>query len=191
MKRTSPLRPPPEYAQLRQEKSLKKAKIWDGTSVWMAAKYNDVTKVLTDPSFSKVRTHPGFPETGPGGKAAATATKPTFVDMDPPDHTKYRSMIEQDFSPKNVQALRPKIEKIANDLIDKMMKNKQPVDLHISYSLPVPTFVIYDMLGIPYEDHEFLETCNAIRTNGSATSAQSSAASQDLMNYLSRLVRLF
>jgi len=70
------------------------------------------------------------------------------------------------------------------------MKNKkQPIDLHLSYSLPIPTLVIYDMLGIPYSDHDFLERCNAIRTNGSATSAESSAASQDLMNYLSRLAK--
>ncbi len=65
------------------------------------------------------------------------------------------------------------------------------MDLHISYSLPVPTFVIYDILGISYEDHEFLDKCNAIRTNGSATSAESSAASQHLMNYLSRLENQF
>lgn len=188
MKRTSPLRPPPDYAQLREEKCLRKAKIWDGTSVWLAAKYNDVRKVLTDPSFSKVRTHAGFPETSPGGKAAAKAVKPTFVDMDPPEHTRHRAMIEQDFSEKNVQLLKPKIEKVANELIDQMIKKKQPIDLHTAYSLPLPTLIIYDMLGIPYEDHEFLENCNAIRTNGSATSAQSSAASQDLINYLSRLV---
>ena len=191
MKRTSPLRPPPEYAQLRQEKSLKKAKIWDGSLVWLAAKYNDVRKVLTDPSFSKVRTHAGFPETGPGGKAAATATKPTFVDMDAPNHTQHRAMVEGDFSETNVQLLKPKIEKVANQLIDQMIKTKQPIDLHTAYSLPLPTLTIYDILGIPYEDHQFLENCNAIRTNGSATSAQSSAASQDLMNYLSRLVSSF
>jgi len=111
MKRTSPLRPPPEYGQLRKEESIRKAKIWDGSLVWMASRHKDVCKVLTDPSFSKIRTHPGFPETGPGGKAAATATKPTFVDMDPPEHTRHRSMIEQDFSENNVESLRPKIEK--------------------------------------------------------------------------------
>ncbi|UJR14381.1 hypothetical protein I4U23_001377 [Adineta vaga] len=188
MKRKSPLRPPPEYAKLRKEAPVTKAKIWDGSSVWLVSRHKDVVKVLTDSSFSKVRTHEGFPETGPGGKAAATATKPTFVDMDPPEHTQHRSMVENDFSMKNVESLRPKLEKIANNLIDEMKKKKQPVDLHISYSLPVPTFTIYDMLGIPYEDHDFLERCNAIRTNGSATSAESSAASQDLMNYLARLV---
>ncbi|CAF1175771.1 unnamed protein product [Adineta ricciae] len=187
MQRKSPLRPPPEYTRLRKEAPVSKAKIWDGSSVWLVSRYKDVVKVLTDSSFSKVRTHPGFPETGPGGKAAATATKPTFVDMDPPEHTQHRLMVENEFSVKNVESLRPKLEKIANDLIDDMKKKKQPIDLHVAYSLPVPTLMIYDMLGIPYEDHEFLERCNAIRTNGSATSAESSAASQDLMNYLSRL----
>ena len=188
MKRTSPLRPPPEYGQFRREKTLQKAKIWDGSSVWMAAKHQDVCQVLSDPAFSKVRTHPGFPETGPGGKAAATATKPTFVDLDAPEHTEQRAMIEDDFSPKNIQGLKKKISTVANQLIDQIEKQSKPVDLHTAYSLPVPTLVIYDMLGIPYEDHQRLEQWNAIRTNGSATAAQSSAASQDLVNYLTDLV---
>jgi nitric oxide reductase len=71
-----------------------------------------------------------------------------------------------------------------------MTAQTQPVDLHTAYSLPVPTLIIYELLGIPYKDRDFLEKCNAIRTNGSATSAESSAASKDLVNYLGRLVSL-
>ena len=188
MKRTCPLRPPPEYAQLRQEESMTKAKIWDGTFVWLASRHEDVCKVLSDPRFSKVRTHPGFPETGPGGKAAAFATKPTFVDMDPSEHTRHRAMVEPDFSPEKVQSIRPKIQTITNDVIDQMIKKDQPIDLHTEYSLTIPTLIIYGILGIPFKDREFLENCNAIRTNGSATSGESSAASKDLMNYLGNLV---
>lgn len=189
MERTSPLRPPPEYAKLRKEQPISKAKIWDGSLVWLVTRHNDVHTVLTDPRFSKVRTHPGFPETGPGGKAAAHATKPTFVDMDPPEHTCQRGMVEQDFTIEKIESMRPEIQQIVDQIIDEMINaHTQPMDLVASFAMPVPTLVIYKMLGIPYEDHKFLHRCNSIRTNGSATSAEASAASKDLMDYLGRLV---
>ncbi|CAF4701316.1 unnamed protein product [Rotaria socialis] len=188
MARTQPLRPPPDYARFRKENPILKAKMWDDSLVWLVTRHGDVSKVLSDPRFSKVRTHPGFPETGPGGKAAARAGKPTFVDMDPPEHTRHRGMVEQDFTSAKAEEMRPAIQKIVDKLLDEMLKKTQPVDLLATFGLPVPTLVIYQMLGVPYEDHEFLDTCNAIRTNGSATSAESSQASKDLMDYLGRLV---
>ncbi|CAF4824608.1 unnamed protein product [Rotaria magnacalcarata] len=188
MARTQPLRPPPDYARFRKENPILKAKMWDDSLVWLVTRHGDVSKVLRDPRFSKVRTHPGFPETGPGGKAAAHAGKPTFVDMDPPEHTRHRGMVEQDFTSAKAEEMRPAIQKIVDKLLDEMLRKTQPVDLLATFGLPVPTLVIYQMLGVPYEDHEFLDTCNAIRTNGSATSAESSQASKNLMDYLGRLV---
>lgn len=188
MARTAPLRPPPDYTKFRKEQPILKARMWDGNLVWLITRHADVSKVLSDPRFSKVRTHPGFPETGPGGKAAAKAGKPTFVDMDPPEHTRHRGMVEQDFTAEKAEEMRPDIQQIVDQVLDDMLKNPQPVDLLSVYAMPVPTFVIYKMLGVPYEDHEFLEKCNAIRTNGSATSAESAQASKDLMDYLGRLV---
>ncbi|CAF3521189.1 unnamed protein product [Rotaria sp. Silwood1] len=120
MPRSSPLRPPPDYAKLRKDRAVSKAKIWDGSLVWLVTRHSDVQKVLKDPRFSKVRTLPGFPETGPGGKAAARETKPTFVDMDPPEHTRYRGMIEQDFTFEKAESMRPNIQQIVDNLLNEM-----------------------------------------------------------------------
>ncbi|CAF1301161.1 unnamed protein product [Didymodactylos carnosus] len=108
--------------------------------------------------------------------------------MDPPEHTRHRAMVEQDFTAEKAKSMRPGIQQIVDKVIDEMTAQPQPVDLIVSFSMPVPTLVIYQMLGVPYEDHEFLENCNSIRTNGSATSAESAAASKDLMDYLGSLV---
>lgn len=188
MARTAPLRPPADYAKFRKEQPIVRARMWDGNLVWLVTRHADVSKVLTDPRFSKVRTHPGFPETGPGGKAAARTGKPTFVDMDPPEHTRHRGMVAEDFTPAKAEEMRADVQQIVDQVLDEMLQKAQPVDLLSAFAMPVPTLVIYKMLGVPYEDHDFLDKCNAIRTNGSGTSAESAQASKDLMDYLGRLV---
>ena len=105
-------------------------------------KHKDITKVLTDDRLSKQRQRPGFPEMSAGGKEAAK-NKPTFVDMDPPEHTKQRGLVEPVFSKESVQAMRPQIQATVDHLLDKMLAKggKEPVDLVESFALPVPSFV--------------------------------------------------
>jgi fungal nitric oxide reductase len=91
------------------------------------------------------RQRPGFPELSANGKIAAKQ-RPTFVDMDPPDHTKYRGMVESVFTHEHVDSLKPYIQKTVDDLLDKMKKKKGsqsgPVDLIEEFALPVPSYVI-------------------------------------------------
>lgn len=76
------------------------------------------------------------------GKEAAK-NKPTFVDMDPPEHTKQRNMVESAFKKEAVNALRPCIQKTVDGLLDAMIeeKGKQPLDLVRKFALPVPSHV--------------------------------------------------
>lgn len=83
--------PPIEYANLRANDPVSRVELWDGSEPWLVTKHADVASVLTDNRLSKQRHRKGFPEMGPGGKLAAkSATRPTFVDMDPPEHGKQR-----------------------------------------------------------------------------------------------------
>jgi nitric oxide reductase len=81
--------PPLEYAKLRAKEPVSKVKLWDGSKAWLVVKHKDICSVLTDQRLSKERNRPGFPELTAGGKAAAN-NKPTFVDMDPPQHMQQR-----------------------------------------------------------------------------------------------------
>ncbi|KAJ3339178.1 hypothetical protein HDU93_008564 [Gonapodya sp. JEL0774] len=97
--------PPSEYAKLR-ESPLTQVEFWDGSKVWLATTFRDVENVLGNDLFSKIRSEESFPELNPGGRLATRSRNPTFMDMDPPAHSKQRAMVEGWFTPQRVEKIR-------------------------------------------------------------------------------------
>ncbi|KAK7428056.1 hypothetical protein QQZ08_005488 [Neonectria magnoliae] len=99
-------------------------------------------------------------------------------------------MVEPLFVKDHVETLKPYIQKTVDDLLSEMIQNgcDKPIDLVEKFALPVPSYVIYTILGVPFEDLEYLTQQNAIRSNGSATAQEAAAANQELLNYLANLV---
>jgi cytochrome P450 len=84
--------------------------------------------------------------------------------------------------------LRPAIQKITDDHIDAILAGPKPADLVEALALPVPSLVISELLGVPYEDHEFFQNSAGIGVSRYATAEQSAQATGGLARYLKNLI---
>ncbi|EKD17103.1 uncharacterized protein L3040_000372 [Drepanopeziza brunnea f. sp. 'multigermtubi'] len=187
--RPSGTEPALEYAQLRAKDPVSQVELFDGSIAWLVVKHKDICAVLTDERLSKQRNRPGFPELSAGGKEAAK-NKPTFVDMDPPQHMQQRSMVESVFTKQHIDSMRPQIQKTVNSLLDKVIAlgGAEPFDFVEKFALPVPSYTIYSILGVPLADLPKLTNFAAIRSNGSGTATEASNANAALLSYMDGLV---
>ncbi|KAL5360530.1 cytochrome P450 55A2 [Aspergillus floccosus] len=181
--------PPAEFAKLRSSCPVSRVKLWDGSLPWLVVRHEDVCNVLTDTRLSKERSRAGFPEMTPGGKAAAK-NRPTFVDMDPPNHLHQRSMVSAFFTPEYIDSMKPFIQSTVDNVLNDMIAKgcDEPVDLVEKFSLPIPSIIIYHILGVPTEDMDYLTQKNAVRSSGSSTAAAAQDANEELLAYLGSLV---
>ena len=145
--------PYPVYRQLLEESPI----FWsDIARAWIVSPYDEVEKGLdADDVFNQSERMT---------KASSHLTKDQLdtlpyiltnlsnwiVFTDPPFHTRLRRLISKSFTPRNIAAFEPKIEKIVSDLLDTAMK-KDVFNLVDDFSFQLPSIVICELLGIPLE----------------------------------------
>lgn len=108
----------------------------DGQKTWMISRYDDVVQALSHPGLSSAFV--------PGGMLNHT---------DPPEHTRLRKPIARAFATRRVEALRPRIEQIANELLD-TWEGAEEVNVIETFAYPLPIAVICELLGVPEEDRD-------------------------------------
>jgi cytochrome P450 len=187
MKRGCPFDPPPELSRLRAESPISRVRLWDGSTAWLLAGYADQRAMLSDPRFSADVRTPGYPHVTAASAARRRRIR-AFISMDNPEHDVYRRMLTGTFMIKKVEALRPSIQQIVDDLIDGMLGGTPPIDLVTEFALPVPSLVICRLLGVPYSDHAFFQRCSRVLVSTRSTAEQAMAAADELRDYLARLV---
>jgi nitric oxide reductase len=90
-------------------------------------------------------------------------------------------MVEPFFAPTHVMKMEPYIKETVVDLLDRMKTKgcaNGPLDLIQEFALPVPSYIIFTILGVPFDDLEYLTGQAAIRSHGSANAREASAANQ-------------
>ncbi|MCB5905929.1 cytochrome P450 [Streptomyces pinistramenti] len=154
--RTCPYHPPTAYQPLREQGPLAKVTLYDGRAVWAVTGHAEARTLLVDPRLSSDRQNPAFPI--PMERLAGIRrVKSPLIGVDDPEHNTQRRMLIPSFSVKRIAAMRPEIQRIVDELIDRMLAQGPPAELVSAFALPVPSMVICALLGVPYADHEFFE----------------------------------
>ncbi|MBB5895955.1 cytochrome P450 [Kutzneria kofuensis] len=180
-----PFDPPPALREMQQEGPLARVRLADGSTPWLVTRYADQRAVLADPRVSADVDRPGYPL---GAPRQPGGTKIGFILMDDPEHARLRRMVTGSFAVKRVEAMRPAVQRIVDDLIDQLLAGPRPVDLVEAFALPVPSLVICDLLGVPYTDHDFFQQNSKTIIRRSAGPAERMAAGRALNEYLDDLM---
>ncbi|MFS0778464.1 cytochrome P450 [Neobacillus sp. 3P2-tot-E-2] len=85
--------------------------------------------------------------------------------IDEPDHRRLRTLVSKAFTPRFMESLRPRVQKIANELLDRV-QDKREMDLVKDYANPLPINVISDMIGVPKSDHSKIHVWSEGIANG-------------------------
>lgn len=138
--------PYPFYTRLRHEAPLYQPPSFQ--SLW-ATRYSDVRTVLTDRRFQKQYPFPYEPQGVPPEYRELERIPDSMLFVDPPDHTRLRSLVARAFTLRTVETMRTKIAEIASELLSHAAGQGSRIDLMAEFAFPLPASVIAELLGVP------------------------------------------
>ena len=184
MSRTTPFDPPPAYAMLRTERPISRVTLWDGSQAWLATRYKDYRAIAGNAKFSSDPSRPGFPS----AQRSPIQRQNRKLNLDAPAHGTYRAMVIKYFTPSRTEELRPRFERIAQNVLDAMIEKGPPGDLVAQYGRPIASQVICEILGVPYEDRDIFQAHIRALQGLAHTPEEAKVLSLKLRDYLLRIV---
>ena len=144
----TPSDPYAAYSALRLSGPVHRIAGPDGSPSWLVTRYGDVRRALADPRLSvdKRNALPGNYR----GLSLPPALDANLLNLDPPDHTRIRTLVTRAFTPARVVALADPIRRTARALLEPVVREGR-ADLVAEYAAPLPITVICDLLGVPEE----------------------------------------
>jgi cytochrome P450 len=166
--------PYPFYAQLRADAPVYRTTLPDKQSAWLITRYEDVFMVLKDEArFTKDRNAAMSAEQLARTPWVPPMFKPlmrTILDTDGAEHTRLRGLIHKAFTPRIIEQIRERVQRLSNELLD-TAKRRGKMDLIRDYALPVPLTIIAEILGITEKDrmkfHQWTKSLLALTASGS------------------------
>ncbi|WP_406341743.1 cytochrome P450 [Streptomyces sp. NBC_00648] len=141
--------PYPYYAKLRAEGPVHRVRTHESDEVWLIVGHDEARAALADPRFSKDWRAIA------AGDYEFTAVSANMLDSDAPQHTRLRKLVAREFTPRRIEALRPRVQEITDGLLDTMLAAPgRTADLVDSFAFPLPITVICELLGVPDLDRE-------------------------------------
>lgn len=151
-KQPHPLQLAPGLRELQAKGVVHRVRTPFGDAAWLVAGHAEVLRLFDDDRLglthpepdTAARTHESVMFGGPQPNFAAESA----------DHARKRALLKPHFTPKRLQAIRPRVDALTTQLLDELAAKGPPADLRAAVALPLPILVICELLGVPYEDSE-------------------------------------
>ena len=148
--------PPRAYAARRESGSAAPVRLPSGDEVLLATAYEDIRTVLADARFTRNLCYEGAPQLLPGPGEGADPH--ALTSMDPPAHSRLRRLVQGAFTPRRAEEWRPRVEAVAEELLDGIAEAGPPADFVAAFAFPLPVEVICRLLGVPAADSALFRT---------------------------------
>ncbi len=158
------------FTHLRENAPVYKHPEPDGPGFWVITKHADIIACNRDAtSFSSEQNRGGvvgLEEGLVGGDDDATAAAVEsggrmMLMMDPPDHTRYRKLVNRGFTPRMIGQLEPHIRDLTDQVLDKAVAKEGDIDFVVDIAAELPLEVIAELIGVPSEErHKIFEWSN-------------------------------
>lgn len=159
----------------------------EGRGFWALTRYDDVVTVSRDPRLFSSHAGGTMIADPPGDQLAVIRLM--MLNMDPPAHTKLRSLVNKGFTPRMVGRLEARIRELAAEILDRVIERGE-CDFVSEVAGELPSYVIAELTGIPLDDGRLLyrltEQMHSSEPTASARAA-GQAAVGEMMTYASRL----
>ncbi|MFE9043634.1 cytochrome P450 [Streptomyces sp. NPDC007818] len=178
-----PFDPPAELLDAREHGPISRLTHPGGMPGWLITGYDLVRSVLADPRFSSRKDLLNvvdfeIPPAPPG----------EFLLMDDPEHARYRKPLVGKFTVRRMRLLTERIEQVTAECLDAMAEAGPTADLVTAFAKPIPTIVICEILGVPYEDRASFQQQIDTFMGGEVSDEELIAAYTATQEYLARLV---
>ncbi|MEU8205902.1 cytochrome P450 [Streptosporangium sp. NPDC049046] len=184
-----PFDPPKELLDAREHGPISRFTFPDEHSGWLVTGYDLVRAVLADPRFSSrrelMRHHPLVDL---GDIEVPPAPPGEFLLMDEPQHGRYRKPLVGKFTVRRMRQLTERVEQVTAEHLDAMEQAGPTADLVTAFAKPIPSVIICELLGVPYEDRgRFQENIDKF-LGGETADEELIAAYTATQEYLAELV---
>ncbi|MFF7359259.1 cytochrome P450 [Streptomyces sp. NPDC008125] len=168
--------PYPYYAELRARGTVHRVVLPDGTPAWLVVGYEAGRELLADPRLSKE-----WRNASPLLNLHQMTAGPSMLSSDAPDHTRLRKLVSREFTPRRMEQLVPRVQRMTDDLLDAMLAEPgRRTDLVDALSFPLPMAVICELLGVPDMDRvSFREWSNTALSSIDAEARRSAVTSMN------------
>ncbi|GGL94634.1 cytochrome P450 [Streptomyces fumigatiscleroticus] len=167
-------------AALRSRGPVHHVRFPTGDEAWMVVGHDEVRAAFADARLrNDVRHSADFDSDG------LYSVGRNMLQVDPPDHTRLRSLVAREFTARRIRALRPRVQETADALLDAVAAAGR-ADLVAAYAFPLPLTVICELLGVPGMDRAAFRAWST-KVVALDEPEQSARAAQEMTAYLLEL----